>query len=292
MPASFTFRTLGVAVLASGLLLATGCRKTAETPTEDIATATDRSDANVETALSTEALRSISPAAAANASTTAPELTGADYITTDADFRARFGACATRTYDAATRLLTIDFGPTNCLCPDTRYRRGQILVQFTTDIATRRAGAVVTRRNYFVNDNQHTATRIFTDLGSGSFSVQVPSASVIYTAANGGGAHSWTANWTFTRTAGYGTATVLDDVYTVTGQAEGTNRRGISYTTAIQTPLIKRGDCLKYFVHGTFSISNANSRTLLLDYDPTNTQACDNSVSVTVNGTTKTITLR
>gem|GEM_PF-6082442 len=45
-------------------------------------------------------------------------------------------------------------------------------------------------------------------------------------------------------------------------------------------------------MHGRFSISNANSRTLLLDYDPTNTQACDNTASVTVNGTTKTITLR
>lgn len=292
MRTTLTLRTLGLVTIASGLLLATSCRKTAEAPAEDVATATDRSDANVETALSTEAVRAISPAAAANAGTTAPELASAEYTSADAEFRARFGSCATRSYDAAARLLTIDFGPTNCLCPDGRYRRGQILVQFTTENTTRRAGAIVTRRNYFVNDNQHTATRIFTDLGRGSFSVQVPSASIIYAAANGGGTHSWTANWTFTRTAGYGTATILDDVYSVTGQAEGSNRRGTSYTTAIQTPLTKRGDCLKYFVHGTFSISNANSRTLLLDYDPTNTQACDNTAAVTVNGTTKTITLR
>jgi len=71
----------------------------------------------------------------------------------------------------------------------------------------------------------------------------VPSASLVYAAANGGGTHSWTASWTFTRTAGYGTATVLDDAYNVIGQVGGTNRRGVNYTTAIQTPLIERSDC-------------------------------------------------
>jgi len=287
-----SLRTLACATLASSLLLTAGCRKTTETPTEDITTATDRSDANAETALSTEAVRAISPAAASTSSAN-PETSGTDYTCSDAEFRTRFGSCATRTYNASLRLLTLDFGPTNCLCPDGRYRRGQLLVQFTTDNGnTRRAGAVVTRNNYFVNDNQHTATRVFTDLGSGSFSVSVPSASIIYAAANGGGTHSWTASWTFTRTAGYGTATILDDTYSVTGAAQGTNRKGVSYTTTVQTPLIKRGDCLKYYVHGTSSITNSNGNTLLLDYDPTNTQACDNTASVTVNGVTRTITLR
>lgn len=285
-------RTLAYATLAASLLLTAGCRKTAETPTEDLITATDRSDANAEMALSTEAVRAISPAAA-SASSANPETSSADYTSPEADFRARFGACATRTYNASLRLLTIDFGPTNCLCPDGRYRRGQLLVQFTTDNGnTRRAGAVATRNNYFVNDNQHTATRVFTDLGSGSFSVSVPSASISYAAANGGGTHSWTASWTFARTAGYGTATILDDTYRVTGAAQGTNRKGVGYTTRIQTPLIKRGDCLKYYVHGTFSITNTPGSTLLLDYDPSNTQACDNTASVTVNGITRPITLR
>ncbi|NML66966.1 hypothetical protein HHL22_17305 [Hymenobacter sp. RP-2-7] len=292
MYATYSLRSLVYTALASGLLLTASCRKTTETPTEDITTATDRSDANAEMALSTEAVRAISPAAA-SAGSANPETSGTDYTSPDADFRARFGSCATRTYNASLRLLTIDFGPTNCLCPDGRYRRGQILVQFTTDNGnTRRAGAVVTRKEYFVNDNQHTATRVFTDLGSGSFSVSVPSASIIYAAANGGGTHAWTASWTFTRTAGYGTATTLDDAYSVSGAAQGTNRKGVGYTTLIQTPLLKRGDCLKYYVHGTLSITNTPGSTLLLDYDPSNTQACDNTASVTVNGVTRTITLR
>ena len=161
---------------------------------------------------------------------------------------------------------------------------------FTTDVLTRRAGAVVTRENYFVNDNQHTAIRTFTDLGAGSFTVDVTDASIIR--ANNGGPHSWTANWTFTRTGGYGNPQVSDDVYSVTGSANGTNRNNVRYTTTVQSPLIKRGDCFKYFVVGIVSITNSNSKAMLLNYDPSGIQACDNTASVTVNGRTKTIILR
>ncbi|OGX87996.1 hypothetical protein [Hymenobacter glacialis] len=164
-------------------------------------------------------------------------------------------------------------------------------MRFTTDVNRRIAGSVVRRKNYFVNHNQHKATRTFTDLGLGSFNVVVDSASIIR--ANNGGTHSWTANWTFTRTAGFNTPLVhSDDVYTVTGGANGTNRRGMTYTTTIQSPLIKRGDCFKYLVQGTLTISNTNGKTLLLNYDPSGTHDCDRIASVTVNGRTRTITLR
>ena len=275
-----SLRTLTFAALASGLLFTTSCnRKDDASPLDDITTAEDRSEDNIETALSADAKETAGPVD--------PNVAGSAYLTTEADFHTKFGGCATRSYNALTHVLTIDFGATNCLCPDGRYRRGKILVQFTTDVLTRRAGAIVTRDNYFVNDNQHTATRIFTDLGTGSFSVDVPSASIIR--ANNGGTHSWTANWTFTRTAGYGTPQVSDDAYSVTGGAQGTNRKGTSYTTIIQTPLVKSANCPKYYTSGIISITNSNSKAMTLDYG---SGACDNTATVTINGRTKTITLR
>jgi hypothetical protein len=45
-------------------------------------------------------------------------------------------------------------------------------------------------------------------------------------------------------------------------------------------------------VSGTIQINNFNGRSLLLNYDPTGTAACDNIASVTINGNTHTITLR
>lgn len=279
---TISFRSLAFACLASGLLLTTGCqRNTDAAPDEDVTTAEDRSEANIETAVSSDAAQTAGPVD--------PNAPNSTYITTDAEFHARFGACATRTYDYTARTLTIDFGPTNCLCFDGRYRRGQILVRFTTDGLTRRTGAVVTRKDYFVNDNQHTATRTFTDLGAGSFTVDVTGASIIK--ANNGGTHSWTANWTFTRTAGFGTPQVSDDMYSVTGSANGTNRRNVTYTTVIDNarPLIKSANCPKYYTSGVVNITNTNGRTMLLDYG---SGACDNIATVTVNGRTKSITLR
>ena len=272
-------RTLALACFASAALLTSSCNRNNDaTPTDDITTAEDRSEDNSETAMSSDVAQMAGPVD--------PQAANSPNIITDTEFRARFGSCATRTYDGGTHTLTIDFGTTNCLCPDGRYRRGKIIVRFTTDVNTRRAGAVVTRENYFVNDNQHTATRTFTDLGTGSFTVAVTNASIIR--ANNGGTHSWTANWTFTRTAGYGTPQVSDDVYSVTGASAGTNRNGMGYTTTVVTPLVKRADCFKYFVQGTVSITNSNNKTMILDYG---NGTCDNVATVTVNGHTRTITL-
>ena len=43
---------------------------------------------------------------------------------------------------------------------------------------------------------------------------------------------------------------------------------------------------------GIVSITNAWDKAMLLNYDPSDSQACDNTASVTINGRTKTITLR
>lgn len=201
---TLSLRPLALAALASSLLFATGCKKDQQaTPaTDDITTAEDRSEDNLETALSADIMTAARPVDATVDNS--PAVAGALGL-------ARiYGTCATRSYTAGLNQLVIDFGPSNCLCPDGRLRRGKIIVNFTTDTPTRRAGAVVTRDNYFVNDNQHTATRTFTNTGSGSFTVDVANASIVR--ANNGGTHSWTANWAFTQTEGYGTAAITDDV--------------------------------------------------------------------------------
>jgi hypothetical protein len=268
--------------MASGLLFTASCKRDTDVQPDDATTAEDRSEDNLETALSADIVTSAQPQDVTVDNSTA--VAGA------LELRRIYGTCAVRTYDAQARTLTIDFGPTNCLCPDGRYRRGKIVVVFTTDVNRRIAGSVVTRVDYFVNDNQHKATRKFTDQGAGSFTVDVTDASIIR--ANNGGTHSWVANWAFTRTAGFGTAITSDDVYSVTGAATGTNRRNVQYTTTIQTPLIKRGDCYKYYVAGTISITNSNAKAMLLNYDPSGSQACDNTATVTINGRTKTVVLR
>ncbi len=286
MPTPTHFRTLACAALAGGLLLASSCKKdqVAATTADDVVSAQDAGLGDEESAATADMVDAAAPQdAAASASATVAET---------AELQKLLPPCATRTYDAATRTLTLDFGTTNCLCPDGRYRRGQLQAVFSGPY--RQAGAVVTitRTNYFVNDNQHLGTRVITNLGSGSFTLDVQQASIIF--ANNGGTTAWASQRRYTRTAGFLTRTILDDKYTVTGALTGTNRRGVSYTATIQQPLVKEfaPGCARHFTAGTIEVANSKDKTMLLNYDPTGTQACDNIASVTVNGHTYTIHLK
>ncbi|GAA4017213.1 hypothetical protein GCM10022408_33490 [Hymenobacter fastidiosus] len=278
------FRSLGLAALASSaLLFTTSCNKDKADPTDNIESAEDNGNAEEENAAIGDIINVSAPAdaTAANGSVAAEP----------ADLEKVLSRCATRTYDAATRTLTIDFGPTNCVGPNGKARRGKIVVVFEAG-AYRQAGAVttVTLVDYYVNDNQHTGTRIFTNTGSGSFTLAVRNASIVTL----NGTHSWTSQRQYARTNGFGTRTILDDTYQVMGQANGTNRKGVTYTAAIQQPLVKSFavGCARHFISGTVSITNSREKSLLLNYDPTGTAACDNIATITVNGRTKTIRLK
>ncbi|MCC2545907.1 hypothetical protein LJY25_05580 [Hymenobacter sp. BT175] len=276
-----TLRTVFFSVLASASLLLASCNKASDATPEDTISAEDSGAADDENATTGDLMRAASPADVTQSGSPAAE---------PADLARILSPCAIRTYDAATRTLTIDFGPTNCVGPNGRARRGKLVFVFSGPY--RQVGAVVTITpvNYYVNDNLHTGTRIITDMGDGSYSLNVQNASV--TTPNG--VHSWSAQRTFTRLSGGATRTILDDEFNITGSATGTNRRGVSYTATIQQPLHKvfTPGCSRHFVSGTISFVNARQQSLLLNYDPSGTAACDNIATVTINGRTRTITLR
>ena len=278
-----SFHTLSMAALAGGMLLfgTASCNKDKEQPAlESIESAEDAGAAEDETGSLNDLVEAAAPADASVANGPVAEA---------ADMARLLSACATRTYDPATRTLTIDFGLTNCIGPNGVAHRGKIVAVYSGPFRQQGSSVTITLLNYFRNDNQHTGTRVITNAGDGSYTLSVRNASVITPS----GTHSWTAQRTYTRLAGQGTRTILDDRYSVTGQANGTNRRGVEYTAAIQQPLLKEFavGCARFFTAGTVSISNSRGKTMLLDYDPTGTQACDNIASVTCNGRTRTIRL-
>ncbi|UOQ54307.1 hypothetical protein [Hymenobacter cellulosivorans] len=284
--ATVPLRLLGFAVLTSGLLCFTACNKDNDAAPENLESAEDSGNAEDENAAIGDIIEVGGPD---------NEKLSNGPVREPADAARVWGTCATRTYNAETRTLTIDFGSTNCLCPNGKTRRGKIIVVFggpyrLNGVVQAGASATVSLVNYFVNDKQHTGTRVFTSLGSGSFTLDVQNASII----TPDGTHSWTSQRTYTRTAGFGTTTIQDDKYQVSGQASGTNRKGVGYTAQIQQPLVKSFalGCARHFTAGTVNISNSKGKSLVLNYDPTGSEACDNIASVTVNGVTRTIRLR
>ena len=285
MSFSTSLRTLACAALASTLFLASSChRADTTTAAADVTSTQDVGQGDEENAFTADAVEATAPQDATSSSSAT--------VAEAAELRLVLGTCFTRTYDAATRTLTLDFGLTNCLCPDGRYRRGKIVAVFSGPY--RQTGAVVTvnRLDYFVNDNQHLGTRIITNLGGGSFNLNVQNASIIY--ANNGGTAAWSSQRQYTRTAGFGTPSILDDAYSITGSLTGTNRQNVSFTATIDQPLIKKFavGCARHFVAGIVTVINNKEQSLTLNYDPAGTQACDNIATVTINGHTYTIYLR
>jgi hypothetical protein len=201
--------------------------------------------------------------------------------------------CATVSFDTVStpRVITIDFGASNCLCNDGRNRRGKILLGYTGRY--RDAGTVITIsfNNYFVNDNQLTGSKKITNQGLNNagnlvYLIEVNGQLI---KANGGGTISWTSTRQREWTAGAGTPLVLsDDAYSITGTATGTNASGKSYTITITKPLVRKMSC-RWFESGIVDVTPEGKAIRTLDYGTT---GCDANASVSILGYSFPIVLR
>jgi hypothetical protein len=198
--------------------------------------------------------------------------------------------CATVTKDTTTnpRTITVDFGASNCLCNDGRYRRGKVLVTYTGKY--RDAGSVHTIGfdNYFVNDNQILGSKTVTNMGLNAsnqsyFSIVVNGKII---KANTTDSIVWSSNRTRTWIQGEATQTWTDDIYEITGSGSGQNKNG-SFTMNIIQPLVKDLSC-KWFKSGKVELQPAGKLLRTIDYGNGN---CDNTATVLINGNTYTIVL-
>jgi hypothetical protein len=196
----------------------------------------------------------------------------------------------------------IDYGPLNhsgsykgILCKDGRYRAGVVHVGLSnhwSNIPSTLTIAISSADNYYVGNGNKmykiTGTKVVNRTSDSSYTVTVTDA----TLQRDNGIAYWNANRTITRTfdAGQGW---LNDEYTITGSATGTNANGVAFTAQTVTPLLKKLSvgCLSTFVAGKLVITNSNGNTFSIDYDVFGNKECDKTVNVTYNGKTRTITL-
>jgi hypothetical protein len=208
-----------------------------------------------------------------------------------------FGACATVSTVPAwgnptfPKTMTIDFGATNCTGYNGVNRRGQLIVTITDHY--RNAGSVLTvqPQNLYINDVRVDGTKSLTNNGYNSnnhleYAVQVSNALLTYTDGT-------TLSWNSTRTnewiAGdsttlftHGIPGICDDIYLVSGSANGVNRNGLQYTVNITSPLRKE-ICCRWVSSGAMDIIPQGFATRTVDFGA---GACDNDATVTINGNT------
>lgn len=212
-------------------------------------------------------------------------------------------SCATVTHDTANNKITVNFGSSNCLCSDGRYRRGQIFISYSgasygdslasVTITTTMPGDPLTD-SYFVNDHQVIGTKTVTNKGhiNGKMNWDIVVAGTIIKPNSQG-----TIQWSSTRTRewvfGEGTPTIWsDDVYGVTGSANGTSPNGTAFTVQITNQLIRKIACPKHFVSGTFDFTPGTKPVRHVDFSPPANGACDDIATVTINGNTYTVHMK
>ncbi|MFH0866600.1 MAG: hypothetical protein V1904_10410 [Bacteroidota bacterium] len=209
------------------------------------------------------------------------------------------GGCATVTitpFDTFTfpKTLTIDFGSSNCLCTDGKYRRGQITATLSGKYRDEGTVVTVTLQDYYVNDNHVQGTKTITNLGhigtygSGGnlkFSVVVSDASV----TTPDGIISWNSTRTREWIEGEDThwPNWQDDVYLIEGSADGTDKEGNPFNVTITSALRVALDC-KWIESGTLDVTPYDKPVRSVDFGGGD---CDANATVTINGVTYSFTM-
>ena len=193
-------------------------------------------------------------------------------------------SCATVSLDTVsnTHTIVIDFGATDCLCNDGRYRKGKILASFTGHYRDQGTVIAITFDNYFVNSNQVKGTKTLTNMGHNQaghlvYNIQVDGQII---KANNGGTLTWTSTRQREWTAGENTVTWADDEYSITGTASGTTVSGSAYSITITQPLVRKLSC-RWFESGAFSVTPEGLRARSLDFGST---GCDANATFSVLG--------
>ena len=273
-----------IMVVATVCVMFTACKKDKdEEPVVDNDTAGASDNALAESSFS-DASNISDQAAAGN-------LTSYLSANNGSDERGLLSTCATITHDTTTnpRTIIVDFGTANCLCNDGRFRRGIVNVSYSGHYRDSASTHTITFTNFFVNDNQVTGSHSVTNNGHNNnghltFTIAVTGTII---KANNGGTVSWTSNRIREWSEGESTAILSDDVYLITGSANGTHSNGNSFTAIITTALKVKMNC-HHIVSGGLDLTPSGKPTRSIDWG---NGTCDNQATVTINGHVYNITL-
>jgi hypothetical protein len=174
--------------------------------------------------------------------------------------------------------------------------KGKIYVTISNRMGVTGSTKKLEYYEFFINDNQLKGSKIVTYLGSNrkvtdNVVTETPSWSISVkdTILRADGTTLiWNSERVRTRISNNATPLIFwDDIYSITGTANGVNAKGTAYTVEITKPLILKGGW-KFFVEGTV-LTTSEKHTAVLDYGNGEKDA---KATLTVNGVTKDINLR
>lgn len=191
---------------------------------------------------------------------------------------------------ANSKTMSIDYGSVNFLCKDGNYRRGKIMVNWNGKYREENTQINISFDSFYQNDNKIEGTKTITNMGRNTLNQLTFNISVDAKITN---TNNETISWKSTRIRtwinGENTPSRLDDIYTITGESNGINRNGFTFTAKIVSPLTINLSCEWRIVSGILEFTPQNKATRTINYG---TGACDRLATVTVKDKTYTITMR
>ncbi|MGI9159616.1 MAG: hypothetical protein ACR2K1_07675, partial [Saprospiraceae bacterium] len=167
---------------------------------------------------------------------------------------------------------------------------GKIIIQQSAAILTAGATRTLSFDGYFFNDLGVQGVKSWTNNGqdaNGAWSYTKTGADMVLNYPDGT-TSSWNHTHTSTLIEGGETPTLLDNVWSVTGNTNGLNRQGNAFSSTIVEPLIKKAIC-RWISDGTIELTRGD-RSATLDFGE---GTCDRFGRLTLeNGDTRIIRLR
>jgi len=189
------------------------------------------------------------------------------------------------------KIITVDFGQTNCMGNDGHNRRGIIHVNASNPWRTPGSVTTISFTDYFVDDNKVEGIEIITNNGRNQDS------NYVYTADVQNGKITKPDNtfitWNSLRQQEWteGEPTILnpfDDAYMITGNVSGVSSGGDSYTINTITPLNVQFGC-QWIRGGIIDINIQGVPTIRVDYGD---GTCDGLANAIFNGVTYPIIMQ
>jgi hypothetical protein len=190
------------------------------------------------------------------------------------------------TSSAWPKKLTLDFGP-GILCLDGFVRKGKLFAVFSNhwhpDSVVAGTNVNVTFEDYYVENVKREGAFIITydgkPNGGAQYTIEAKDAKLIY---SNGDEIFWNSTRTTVWTAGFETlGDETDDQFETTGEAEGIDKLGRSYSASITTPLFTDNTCEYKVTKGVIEITPSEKATRKVDYGD---GTCDNEATLSVNG--------
>ncbi len=187
------------------------------------------------------------------------------------------------------KTVTIDFG-TGCEIRG-HERKGKIITVYTGRLHIPGNKATTSFENYYIDsfkiEGKHSVQNTSSPgSNSRSFTTTIENAKLLN--VNSGHWVAWSSEKAYTQVEGNGTPWwPIDDVFHISGSSRGEWSTGKSWVAETTDPLVKKFTC-HWIVDGTVRFKVNNTEGVLEYGDGT----CDNTATITVNGNTRTVSLR